>query len=77
MITRQGDCIAIVTGYARHLLSGYGFHGVPAIDLGKMVVGEMLRAATFLPKSSSNWSCARRCRCRKRDIARKLCWVPA
>lgn len=43
LITRQGDCIAIVTGlrtpFARQATA---FHGVPAIDLGKMVVGEML-----------------------------------
>ncbi len=25
LITRQGDRIAIVTGYARHLLVSYGF----------------------------------------------------
>ncbi|MFO5735247.1 acetyl-CoA C-acyltransferase FadI, partial [Klebsiella pneumoniae] len=43
LITRQGDRIAIVTGlrtpFARQATA---FHGVPAIDLGKMVVGEML-----------------------------------
>ena len=43
LITRQGDRIAIVTGlrtpFSRQATA---FHGVPAIDLGKMVVGEML-----------------------------------
>lgn len=43
LITRQGDRIAIVTGlrtpFARQATA---FHGVLAIDLGKMVVGEML-----------------------------------
>lgn len=43
LITRQGDRIAIVAGlrtpFARQATA---FHGVPAIDLGKMVVGEML-----------------------------------
>lgn len=43
LITRQGDRIAIVTGlrtpFARQATA---FHGVPAVDLGKMVVGEML-----------------------------------
>lgn len=43
LITRNGDRIAIVTGlrtpFARQATA---FHGIPAIDLGKMVVGEML-----------------------------------
>lgn len=43
LITRQGDRIAIVRGlrtpFARQATV---FHGVPAVDLGKMVVGEML-----------------------------------
>jgi acetyl-CoA acyltransferase len=43
LITRQGDRIAIVSGlrtpFARQATA---FHGVPAVDLGKMVVGEML-----------------------------------
>lgn len=43
LIIRQGDRIAIVTGlrtpFSRQATA---FHGVPAIDLGKMVVGEML-----------------------------------
>lgn len=43
LITRQGDRIAIVTGlrtpFARQATA---FHGIPAVDLGKMVVGEML-----------------------------------
>ncbi|HGY9144473.1 TPA: acetyl-CoA C-acyltransferase FadI, partial [Escherichia coli] len=43
LITRQGDRIAIVSGlrtpFARQ---GTAFHGIPAVDLGKMVVGELL-----------------------------------
>ncbi|MBS1207588.1 MAG: fadI [Proteobacteria bacterium] len=43
LVTRQGDRIAIVSGlrtpFARQSTA---FHGIPAIDLGKMVVGEML-----------------------------------
>ncbi len=55
LITRQGDRIAIVTGlrtpFARQATA---FHGVPAIDLGKWWLARCWRAATFLPKSSSN-----------------------
>ncbi|GHM56805.1 3-ketoacyl-CoA thiolase [Escherichia coli] len=43
LITRQGDRIAIVSGlrtpFARQATA---FHGIPAVDLGKMVVGELL-----------------------------------
>ena len=43
LVTRQGDRIAIVSGlrtpFARQATA---FHGVPAVDLGKLVVGEML-----------------------------------
>ncbi len=80
LITRQGDRIAIVTGlrtpFARQATA---FHGVPAIDLGKMVVGEML-ARSDIPAEVIEqlvflavW-----CRCRKRRTSPgKLCWVPA
>lgn len=41
LVTRQGDRIAIVSGlrtpFARQATA---FHGIPAVDLGKMVVGE-------------------------------------
>ena len=41
--TRQGDRIAIVAGLRTPFakMASY-FHGVPAVDLGKMVVNEML-----------------------------------
>src|SRR5699024_11892158 len=43
LVTRQGDRIAIVSGlrtpFARQATA---FHGIPAGDLGKMVVGELL-----------------------------------
>lgn len=43
LVTRQGDRIAIVSGlrtpFARQATA---FHGIPAVDLGKMVVGELL-----------------------------------
>ncbi len=40
LITRHGDRIAIISGlrtpFARQATA---FHGIPAVDLGKMVVG--------------------------------------
>ncbi|MEM0651543.1 acetyl-CoA C-acyltransferase FadI [Klebsiella huaxiensis] len=43
LVTRKGDRIAIVSGlrtpFARQATA---FHGIPAVDLGKLVVGEML-----------------------------------
>ncbi|MTH48717.1 acetyl-CoA C-acyltransferase FadI [Intestinirhabdus alba] len=49
LVTRQGDRIAIVDGlrtpFARQATA---FHGIPAVDLGKMVVGELL-ARSELP----------------------------
>ncbi len=43
LVTRRGDRIAIVSGlrtpFARRATA---FHGIPAVDLGKMVVGELL-----------------------------------
>ena len=48
LVTRQGDRIAIVSGlrtpFARQATA---FHGVPAVDLGKLVVGEMLARSTI------------------------------
>ncbi|WP_312692368.1 acetyl-CoA C-acyltransferase FadI [Kosakonia sp.] len=50
LVTRQGDRIAIVSGlrtpFARQATV---FHGVPAIDLGKMVVAEMLARSEIPP----------------------------
>lgn len=50
LITRQGDRIAIVSGlrtpFARQATA---FHGVPAVDLGKMVVGEMMARSEITP----------------------------
>ena len=44
LVTRRGDRIAIVSGlrtpFARRATAF--FHGIPAVDLGKMVVGELL-----------------------------------
>lgn len=49
--TRHGDRIAIVTGLRTPFakMATY-FHGVPAVDLGKMVVNEMLVRANLDPK---------------------------
>ena len=51
LITRQGDRIAIVSGlrtpFARQATV---FHGIPAVDLGKMVVGEMLARSEIPPE---------------------------
>jgi acetyl-CoA acyltransferase len=56
LITRQGDRIAIVSGlrtpFARQATA---FHGIPAVDLGKMVVGEMLARSEIPPRSLNSW----------------------
>ncbi|XRY13259.1 acetyl-CoA C-acyltransferase FadI [Franconibacter pulveris 601] len=50
LVTRQGDRIAIISGlrtpFARQATA---FHGVPAVDLGKMVVGELLTRSEISP----------------------------
>ncbi|MBJ3814451.1 acetyl-CoA C-acyltransferase FadI [Shimwellia pseudoproteus] len=50
LTTRQGDRIAIVRGlrtpFARQATA---FHGIPAVDLGKMVVGELLVRSGISP----------------------------
>lgn len=56
LITRQGDRIAIVSGlrtpFARQATA---FHGIPAVDLGKMVVGRCWLAAKYRLMSLSSW----------------------
>ena len=51
LITRHGDRIAIISGlrtpFARQATA---FHGIPAVDLGKMVVGEMLARSEIPPE---------------------------
>ncbi len=51
LVTRQGDRIAIVSGlrtpFARQATA---FHGVPAIDLGNMVVSELLARSEIPPE---------------------------
>ncbi|MDP9767469.1 UNVERIFIED_ORG: acetyl-CoA acyltransferase [Atlantibacter hermannii] len=51
LVTRQGDRIAIVCGLRTPFVrQATAFHGVPAIDLGKMVVGEMLARNEIPPE---------------------------
>jgi acetyl-CoA acyltransferase len=51
LITRQGDRIAIVSGLRTPFVrQATAFHGIPAVDLGKMVVGEMLARSEIPPE---------------------------
>ncbi|SQC91944.1 3-ketoacyl-CoA thiolase [Cedecea neteri] len=52
LITRQGDRIAIVSGlrtpFARQATA---FHGIPAVDLGNMVVSELMARSEVPPEA--------------------------
>ncbi len=49
--TRNGDRIAVVAGLRTPFAKqATAYHGVPALDLGKMVVGEMLQRSELDPK---------------------------
>ena len=49
--TRNGDRIAVVAGLRTPFAKqATAYHGVPALDLGKMVVAEMLQRAELDPK---------------------------
>lgn len=51
LLTRNGDRIAVVSGLRTPFAKqATAYHGVPALDLGKMVVGEMLQRAELDPK---------------------------
>lgn len=51
LITRQGDRIAIVSGLRTPFVrQATDFHGIPAVDLGKIVVGEMLARSEIAPE---------------------------
>ncbi len=69
LITRQGDRIAIVSGlrtpFARQATA---FHGIPAVDLGKMVVGEMLARSEIPPEVIEQLVFGGLCRCLKHPI---------
>jgi hypothetical protein len=77
LITRQGDRIAIVSGlrtpFARQATA---FHGIPAVDLGKMVVGEMLLAAKYLLMLLNNWFSARLSSLKHPTLPARLFWEP-
>jgi len=51
LITREGDRIAIVEGLRTPFAKqATAFHGIPAVDLGKMVVGELLNKCGIDPQ---------------------------
>lgn len=51
LLTREGDRIAVVAGLRTPFAKqATAYHGVPALDLGKMVVAEMLQRAELDPK---------------------------
>lgn len=77
LVTRQGDRIAIVSGlrtpFARQATA---FHGIPAVELGKMVVGELLARSEIPAEVIEQLVLARWCKCLKLPTSPgKLCWV--
>ena len=51
LTTRQGERIAVVAGLRTPFAKqATAFHGVPAVDLGKLVVSEMLARTDLDPK---------------------------
>jgi len=51
LLTRQGDRIAIVQGLRTPFAKqATAFHGIPAVDLGKMVVSELLARSAIDPQ---------------------------
>lgn len=51
LVTREGDRIAIVDGLRTPFAKqATAFHGIPAVDLGKMVVSELLAKSGIDPK---------------------------
>jgi acetyl-CoA acyltransferase len=51
LLTRDGDRIAVVAGLRTPFAKqASAYHGVPALDLGKMVVAEMMQRAELNPK---------------------------
>ena len=67
LTTRQGERIAVVAGLRTPFAKqASAFHGVPAVDLGKLVVSELLARTDLDPKTSTSWCSARWYRCRKR-----------
>lgn len=51
LTTRQGERIAVVAGLRTPFAKqATAYHGVPAVDLGKLVVSEMLARTDLDPK---------------------------
>ncbi|MFV8766304.1 acetyl-CoA C-acyltransferase, partial [Yersinia enterocolitica] len=51
LVTRQGDRIAIVSGLRTPFAKqATAYHGVPAVDLGKIVVSELLARSGVAPE---------------------------
>ena len=51
LTTRQGERIAVVAGLRTPFAKqATAFHGVPAVDLGKLVVSELLARTDLDPK---------------------------
>ena len=51
LVTREGDRIAIVDGLRTPFAKqATAYHGIPAVDLGKMVVSELLAKSGIDPK---------------------------
>ena len=70
LTTRQGERIAVVAGLRTPFAKqATAFHGVPAVDLGKLVVSEMLARTDLDPKLIDQLCSARWCRCRKRQTS--------
>lgn len=69
LTTRSGDRIAIVQGlrtpFARQATA---FHGIPAVELGNMVVSELLARSNISPDVIDQLVLVRLCRCPKRRI---------
>lgn len=77
--TREGDRIAIVAGLRTPFakMATY-FHGVPAVDLGKMVVNELLVRHGIKKSGLTKWYTAKSCKCqRPPTLLVKLFWAQA
>lgn len=79
LVTREGDRIAIVDGLRTPFAKqATAYHGIPAVDLGKMVVSELLAKVGSTRKSLTSWCSGRWYRCRKHPtLPAKSCLAPA
>lgn len=77
LTTRQGDRIAIVRGlrtpFAKQATE---FHGISALELGKLVVNELLIRSELSPKLIDQLVLVKLYKCRKRQtLPVKSFWV--